>query len=215
MKNLGGTSNEVHGGQVDGALIQAGAVHGGIHLMNRSIGRGHWSPLGLLWRFVASLAGCAAVYGVTRGGTPLSGLAAACNGVAIPAGWTVPAANWVASHSEGVSFIALSMVTIGILSLPRPPTSGWDVGGSLEWRSPSTTVLAASVLAQCGWSWWTTIDIGLVGACGVWIAGRNPRRFPDRRGIVSAPTASLVLALVFAPVYVGLWLFARDEPRAT
>ncbi|MEV0193394.1 hypothetical protein AB0I39_33300 [Kitasatospora purpeofusca] len=214
MRSPGVTNNAVHGGKFSGAVIQARDIHGGIHLINRSIrGAAPWSLIGLLWRFTASLAGCSAVLGAASGGTPLSELAAACDSLTVPANWTIPAAAWVIAHSDGISVVALATVTIGILSLPKPPTSGWDVGRSLEWRSPSTTVMALSVLHQAGWSWWTTVDVGLASALSVWVAGRKPRGGRDRQGIVSVTAASLVLAVVFAPLYVGLWLFARDEPR--
>ncbi|MFJ6616210.1 hypothetical protein ACIQOW_01335 [Kitasatospora sp. NPDC091335] len=213
MKDRDTISNAIHGGQVDGTLIQAGAVHGGIQVVNRAIRGSRSSRGGLIYRVVASLAGCAAVYGTTHGGTPLSGLAAACERLGIPAEWTIPIADWASSRSDGICFVATLLAMIGILALPKPRKLGWDVGESLEWRSPSTTVLAASVVAQCGWSWSATINIGLAAAFSVWAVGRSPHNIYGRWGNVSIAAISLMLALLFIPLYVSLWLFTRDEPN--
>lgn len=158
-----------------------------------------------LYRVIASLAGCGAVWGADRGGTPLAGIASASDSLGIPSGWTATVAGWIAERSDLVENVALLMVCVGLLTLPKPRY----LGGTLEWRGPSTTVLALAALAQCGHFWRSLLFMVPVVAFGIAVAGHE-RGGDQRWERVGVGVWSVFLALVFVPLYAFSWLFSRD-----
>ncbi|MFJ5122269.1 hypothetical protein [Kitasatospora sp. NPDC088548] len=221
MEERSRVSNEVRGNQIDGSVVQVGVVQGGVRVESpvrvvtkvirevRSL-----NAFSLLYRTVASLAACAAAYGMEHGGTPLAGLTAACDALGIPSTWTLPVEGWIAARSTVISGVAAIMVTVGLLTMPRPRKTDFDVGECLEWRGAPTTVLATSIVMQCGWTWAVTIQLVPIVAFWVWVAGKGQHNAYDRWDNVMIGVAALFLAFLFVPLYLCVWLFASDKRRA-
>ncbi|WNI24189.1 hypothetical protein [Streptomyces sp. ITFR-16] len=221
MVDQRGRGNEMSGGHVNGAVIQAGAVHGDVSVtapvhetvntVIREVRTMRFGPA--LYRVLASLAGCSAVYGAAHGDKPLLGAAAACEALGIPSGWTAPAAAWIAGRTDFLGGLATLLVLVGLLTVPKPEALGGDLAETLQWRGPSSTVLGLAVLAQCGLIWQPLLNIAPFVAFGIWVAGRQ-EEYGSRSGRVAVAVLGVLLALAFAPLYAFLWLFGRDANRA-
>ncbi|WP_406137714.1 hypothetical protein [Streptomyces sp. NBC_01089] len=166
-----------------------------------------------LYRMVASLTAIAAVVGVRHGGSPLGGMAYVCDALAIPAGWTGPVESWLVNRTELVGFPAVILCAMGVLALPKRRNMGRDYTQTLEWRAPSTVVLSFAVAVQCGYAWPLLPVVGLLSALGLWEI-RQRDSFGDMSEHVVVPVMGIFLAVVFAPLYVVVWLFARDSQRS-
>ncbi|MFJ7630642.1 hypothetical protein ACIQZN_29590 [Streptomyces sp. NPDC097595] len=215
-----GSGNEVSGGHFTGPVIQAGTVRGDVSVsapvyetantVIREVRTMRFVPM--LYRVLASLAGCSTVYGTSRGDTPLRGAIAACNALDIPSDWMAPAASWIAERSGLVGGMATLLVLVGLLTVPKAHHLGGDLGETLEWRGPSSTVLGLALLMQCGSMWQGLLAIAPIVAFGIWVVGRE--RMPGERSQrVEIAVGGVILALAFAPLYAFLWLFGREAPR--
>lgn len=91
---------------------------------------------GTLYRLVASLTALATMVGVDRRGTPLDGVRIVCDALAIPSDWTEFPAGWIAERAGLVGGVTQVLLLMGLSALPRPGQLGWDLGQTLEWRSP-------------------------------------------------------------------------------
>lgn len=216
MGERGVFSNEA-GGRIDGSVVQAGIVHGDVsvtapvRVINRVSNEiRSFKMVGVLFRSLASIAGGAAVFGLSNGCTPLVQVASWCKALAIPGGWTVAAAEWISGRAEVVATVAEFVVVIGLLLLPRPRQLGWDFGESLEWRGPSTVVLAMAVVVQCGSVWPAMLNAVVIAAVGLWIAGQGRTSGYARWEYVTVAASAIFLALLFLPVYLFAVFFGRD-----
>ncbi|MFF4606023.1 hypothetical protein ACFY12_25185 [Streptomyces sp. NPDC001339] len=162
------------------------------------------------FRILASLVGCATVAGTWLGGTPLHGAAHICNFFAIPAAWTIPAAAWIAERAEPIGFLATLMVALGLFATPRPRQLSRDLGEALEWRGPSTTVLALALVMQSDYLGRSLVTLVPLAAFGIWAAGRSGLAGDSRPGRVGVAFIGLVLAVLFVPLYVFGWLYGRE-----
>jgi hypothetical protein len=210
-------NNELSG-HVDGPVVQAGFIRDVVFSSPRSTVNNimkearSLNVLATLYRCVASLASMATFAILGHGGSPLDRVAAACDAAAIPSGWVTSAESWVHGRSELVAGAALVMLSVGLLALPKRQQVGWDLGETLEWRSPSTVVLSFSLLVQCGYIWQALLTVGILGAFGAWVVSWEEHR-RDRSDHVMVVVGSVFLAVVFAPLYVFVWLFGRDAVR--
>ncbi|MFJ9762440.1 hypothetical protein ACIRUY_01370 [Streptomyces erythrochromogenes] len=162
-----------------------------------------------LYRTLASLAALATLAGSQSWGTPLDATAAVCDALAIPSGWTQSPARWIAERSELVGGVAQILLMVGLLVLPRPRQLGWDLGQTMEWRGPSTVVLSFALSVQSGNMWSALVSVGLLAALGLWVLSW-PRHRYSRSDHVMVAVGGILLAVIYAPLLVFAWLFARD-----
>lgn len=203
-------------GDTEGPVVQAGSV-GSVDMsrptktVNNVIQEARSLHIGAaLYRFLISLAALAAVVGARQGGTPLDGMRVVCDGLAIPSGWTGPAASWIAARATLVGGVAQTLLWIGLLAMPRPRQLGWDLGQTLEWRSPSAVVLSVVLLVQSDHTWLALITIGGWAVLGLWMV-RWSEHWYSRSDHVAVVLVGLSLAVVFAPLLAGAWFFGRDR----
>lgn len=125
----------------------------------------------------------------------------------------MPAASWIAERSDFVGSVATVLVLVGLLTVPKARHLDGDLGETLEWRGPSSTVLGLALLMQCGSVWQSLLTIAPVIAFGIWQVGREgiPGGRSQRVGIA---VGGVLLALAFAPLYMLLWPFGREAVRA-
>lgn len=166
-----------------------------------------------LYRTLASLMALAALAGVKHGGTPLGGVAVACDALAIPSDWTSPIASWVDEHAGPVAGLAVMLLTFSLLVLPKRRDLGWDLAQTLEWRAPSTAVLSFVLLVQCGYALHVLPLLGLFAFWGVWEVTRGKFRYCASDHVL-IPVVGIFLAVLFAPVSVAAWCVGRDAGSA-
>ncbi|MCY0946700.1 hypothetical protein [Streptomyces antarcticus] len=205
-------NNEL-GGHVRGPVLQAGSI-GDVFVSAQSNTVNNvlkevrsLNPAMTLYRILASLMVLASVAGVGSGRTPLQEIASVCDSMDVPSSWTGPVASWITERAELVGGVAALLITTGLLSLPKPRDVGWDLGQTLEWRAPSTTVLSFAVLVQCDYAWYAMSHIGLLM---VWVIWETRRRRYDSSDRVVVAVGSILLAAIFAPLYLLVWFLARD-----
>lgn len=208
-------NNEL-GGHVEGSAVQAGSI-GTVSAPSTRVNNVFKEVRALnvvptLYRILASLMALTALGGAQHGGTPLKGLAFACDWLAIPSGWTVPVASWMAGRAELIATVAGLSLSVGLLALPKRRQMGWDIGQALEWRAPSTTVLSSTVLVQCGYLWSALLLVGVLASFGILTIKGDHRE--DRTEHVMIAVVGISLAVFFAPLYLFVWLFARDPGSA-
>lgn len=206
--------NWVSGGHAD-SLVQASSVrdinvHNPVRLVRSAVGgTGGFGVRGFLYRCLASLLGCAALYGLP-GGTPLTVLGRWCAWLSLPSGWTAPAARWIVVREGGLGQAAVLVLLIGLLTLPGPERVGRDLGEALRWRSPSTAVLAGAVLVQCRAGFWVLVPVLAAVGLGLWEAGRGPKGPDARWERAGVGVTALVLAVGFLPLCLLAAAVARD-----
>ncbi|MEV7400465.1 hypothetical protein AB0N93_08670 [Streptomyces sp. NPDC091267] len=162
-----------------------------------------------LYRALASLTALATIVGARRGGTPLDGMATVCNSLGIASSWTESPAIWIAERAGLVGGVAQILLMVGLLVLPRPKQLGWDLGQTMEWRGPSTVVLSLALSVQSDHAWPALFLVGLLAAVGLWVLSWSQRRH-NRSDHVTVAVGSILLAVIYAPLLVFVWLFARD-----
>ncbi|MFD9534992.1 hypothetical protein [Streptomyces sp. NPDC060010] len=162
-----------------------------------------------LYRTLASLAALATIVGARRWGTPLDGMATVCDALAVPSSWTEFPASWIAERAGLVGGVAQILLMVGLLVLPRPGQLGWDLGQTMEWRGPSTVVLSFALSVQSDQVWPALFLVGLLGALGLWALSWTQHRY-SRSDRVTVAVGSIFLAVIYAPLLVFAWLFARD-----
>ncbi|MFB8140747.1 hypothetical protein [Streptomyces parvus] len=154
----------------------------------------------------------AAMIGADKRGTPLDGIAFVFDALAVPSGWTEPVASWIAERAGLVGGMAQISLSLGLLALPRPRQLGWDLGQTMEWRSPSASVLSVVLMMQCGHTWSALITFGSWAVLGLWMLRWSERGY-SRSDHVLVALGSLALAAFFAPLLVCAWFFGRDWMR--
>lgn len=203
-------------GNVEGPAVQAGSV-GRLDMsrstktVNNIVREARSLNIGAtLYRFLASLVGLAAVVGACEWSTPLDGMRIVCDALVVPSGWTEPSARWLTERSVPVGGMVQILLWVGLLALPRPRQLGWDLGQTMEWRSPSTVVLALALLLQSGHAWLALFTIGGWAVLGLWMV-RRAEGWHGRSDHAAVVLMSLFLAMVFAPLLVCAWFFGRDR----
>ncbi|MEU3877628.1 MULTISPECIES: hypothetical protein [Streptomyces] len=166
------------------------------------------------YRAVASLAALSAVMGVKHGGTPLRGAAFICDALAIPSGWTRHTATWIDGRPDLIGLPAATLLMVALLALPKRRHIGSDVAQTLEWRAPSTAVLAFVVLVQCGYVWLALQVTGILAVVGVLFLRQDRYRTEPLHHVLVA-VGAVVLAVVFVPLFVVVWVVARDGVSAS
>ncbi|MER6379089.1 hypothetical protein [Streptomyces sp. NPDC001250] len=209
-------SNHING-TVGGPAVQAKVVYGDVSITapaqvaDAIRGVRSLRITATVFRLVVSLAGCAAVYGVWHGSTPLSGLAKWCDALSVPSDWTSAVAAWMDNHAGGLGLAATAMVTFGLITMPAPRRVGEDLGRILEWRGPSTTVLGLAVAAQCGILMDLVVQTLLWSAVALWLLGRSEGGRFNRTGRMRVAVVGVLLAVLFTPIALFAWGYGRDS----
>ncbi|MFF4870082.1 hypothetical protein [Streptomyces sp. S1] len=208
-------SNDVSG-QVKGSVLQARTIRDVrvSSTVNNLVKEARSLKLvATAYRVVASLAALAAI-AADHGDTPLDALAAGCDALALPSGWAVSTASWIAERAELVGGVAQLLLMVGLMALPRPRQMGWDVGQTMEWRSPSTVVLSFVLLVQCGDTWPALLTVAVAAAVGTWMLS-GPKHRWSRSDHMMVIVVGIILAVFFAPLLVLMWFFGRDASSAS
>ncbi|AEN10973.1 MULTISPECIES: hypothetical protein [unclassified Streptomyces] len=202
-------------GHVEGSAVQAHSVRD-VFMSNPSSTVNNvikevrsLNVVATLYRTLASLAALTTIVGARRWGTPLEGMAVVCDALAIPSSWTESPVSWIAEHAGLVGGVAQILLMVGLLALPRPKHLGWDLGQTMEWRGPSTVVLSLALSMQSGHMWPALFLVGLLAALGLWVLSWSQHQY-SRSDHVMVAVGSIFLAVVYAPLLVFAWLFARD-----
>ncbi|MFB4193343.1 hypothetical protein [Streptomyces carpaticus] len=212
------STRNVLSGHVNGTAVQADIFNHSVtsHVVNTVVAQVRLqNGVSALYRILASLAGCAAVWGMRDGRSPLSVVAAVSDELGVPSGWTSSVAGWMGDRTELLENIATITFALGLLALPRLQQIGWEFADALEWRAPSTVVLSLAVLAQCGSVGVSLPTVTVFAVVAIWLARRGEGHSYSWSEHFMAAILSVLFALIFVPLYALSWLFARDVRKAT